>query len=70
VFAVLHYALVRLQLERIVAVVDPANPAVERLTRNAGMTFLLEDDSRRYWEATRDRFLAISKRPPAPTEIG
>lgn len=70
VFAVLEHGFQRLGLERIVAVVDPDNPAVEKLARHAHMSFLEQDGSRRYWEATRERFLAISKRPPPPTEIG
>jgi RimJ/RimL family protein N-acetyltransferase len=70
VFAVLEYAFQKGDLERIVAVVDPNNPAVERLARHAGMSFFLQDGARRYWEATRERFLAISERPPPPTEIG
>lgn len=70
VFAVLHYAFESLGLERIVAVVPEDNLAVEKLVRAAGMSFFLEEQSRRYWEATRVRFSAISKRPPAPTEIG
>jgi RimJ/RimL family protein N-acetyltransferase len=70
VFAVLDYAFQRLGLERVVAVVDPENPAVEKLARHAGMSFWQEDGPRRYWEAKRERFLAISKRPPPPTEIG
>lgn len=70
VFAVLDYAFGSLRLDRIVALFDAENPALVRLLTHVGMAFFTTIGSRTYWDVTRARFLAASRRPPPPTEIG
>lgn len=70
VFAVLEYAFETLQLDRVVALVDERNEGLVRLLKRVNMAPFTKDAGNVYWEVVRARFLALSKRPPAPTDIG
>lgn len=67
-FAVLEHAFSVLGLERVVAIVDPANVPSVRVLSAVQMSFFAKDGSRVYWSVTPAEFFAASIRPPPPVQ--